>query len=107
MPHPHSGRRPTIYNDDTAPPPPDVIPKTYALRAPPWHAFGSRDDFEQAEVFIRFGTSNPQINAQLALNQRRNPSLRTAMRNAEDLHRILHDLAREEGPGAQVCDFHA
>ncbi|KAL1713402.1 hypothetical protein EV715DRAFT_296107 [Schizophyllum commune] len=101
VPHPHSGRRPTIYNDDTAPPPPDVIPKTYARRAPPWHAFGSRDDFEQAEVFIRFGTSNPQINAQLALNQRRNPSLRTAMRNAEDLHRILHDLAREEGPGAQ------
>ncbi|KAL1700589.1 hypothetical protein EV121DRAFT_295055 [Schizophyllum commune] len=101
VPHPHSGRHPTTYNEDTAPPPPDVIPRTYANRAPPWHAFGSRDDFEQAEVFIRFGTSNPQIDAQLALNQRRSSKSRTKLKNADDLHRILHQLAQEEGPGAQ------
>ncbi|KAL1669102.1 hypothetical protein GGF50DRAFT_85638 [Schizophyllum commune] len=98
--HPHSGLHPKILNEDTPPPIP-VLPKTYVNRTPPWHAFGSRADFEQAELFVRFGTTNPQINAQLALNQRRHPDPRSPLKTAQDFHNILQELAREEGQSWQ------
>jgi hypothetical protein len=68
--HPASGKRPEILRPmDTLPhgPPTSLPAELSDDRLPPWYPFKSRADFEQAELFLRFDVSDPQIDAQLKL----------------------------------------
>lgn len=97
--HPHAQHQPEITTTATLSltrePQPAPLPAT------PWAPFSSRDDFEQAELFIKHGCSNRLINDQLNLNQKRDscdchPDNPPPMRNARDLHRVL------EGAGSDL-----
>ncbi|KAL1689775.1 hypothetical protein GGG16DRAFT_114767 [Schizophyllum commune] len=96
-PHPYSGLpKATQYASDNSEPPQSVLPHSFAGEAPPWHEFGTRHNFEQAELFLRYGCSNPYIDAQLSLNQRASQETTVTMRNAAEFHGILSRVARSE-----------
>lgn len=65
------------------------------MSLPPWHPFPCRADFEQAELFLRFDVSDPQIDAQLKLI--RSFSRGVTMESAKDFHKIL-----ERVPGLEI-----
>lgn len=83
--HPASGRQPeilgtTIPDNGASSPTPYRSPTALA----PWHPFRSREDFEQAEIFVRFDASNPQMDNQLNLNRR--SGSRISLKNSREVH---------------------
>jgi hypothetical protein len=67
-----------------------LSPTPFHENTPPWHPFPSRADFEQAELFLRFDVSDPQIDAQLKLNCPLGHSV--TMESAREFHRILAQI---------------
>lgn len=92
--HPHAQHPPDIVDTTT-------LSLTHKPQSPsflttPWAPFASRDDFEQAELFIKHNCTNQLINDQLHLNQKgdshdHHPDNLPLMKNARDLHRILEE----------------
>lgn len=95
--HPASGKSPKILNSVDNPILPPRIPlpaMSFDKTLPAWHPFSCRADFEQAELFLCFDVSDPQINAQLKLI--RSFSHGITMRSAKDFHRILEQIPELE-----------
>lgn len=96
--HPHAQHPPEIVNTNTLSLTRE--PQPLPLPEEPWAPFRSRDDFEQAELFIKHNCPNPMINDQLRLNQKRdlhhhglgNPPL---MKNACEMHKILEEAGSD------------
>ena len=66
----------------------------------PWAPFSSRDEFEQAELFIKHNCTNGLINDQLHLNQKRDshhsgPDHPPSMKNVREMHRILEEAGSD------------
>ncbi|KAL1662130.1 hypothetical protein GGF50DRAFT_117329 [Schizophyllum commune] len=96
--HPASQLPNRIYSTEDEPAVPSVLPHSFAGEAPPWSAFGSRENFEQAELFVRYGCTNSYIDQQLALIHRAAKGETTVtMRNSRELHAILGSLHAREG----------
>jgi hypothetical protein len=106
--HPHSERSPEIINtaELTLPREPLHLPPP----TEPWAPFSSRDNFEQAELFIKHNCTNRHINDQLRLNRKRdshnyNPNNPPPMKNAREMHSIL-DEARSDLDISLVGSFY-
>ena len=96
--HPHSQHPPEIINTPELTFPRE--PRQSLLPVKPWAPFTSRDDFEQAELFIKHNCTNRHINDQLCLNHKRSlhnqsPGGPPSMKNAREMHKIL-DKARSD-----------
>ena len=96
--HPHAQHPPEIT--DTAVLSLTREPQPPPLPTVPWAPFSSRDDFEQAELFIKHNCSNRLINDQLRLNQKQDscdhhPHNPLSMRNARDLHKVLDEAGSD------------
>ena len=96
--HPHSQHPPEVINTAllslTREPQHPLLPEE------PWAPFASRDDFEQAELFIKHNCTNRLINDQLHLNQKRDahncdPGDPPPMKNAREMHRILEEAGSD------------
>jgi len=92
--HPHAQHPPEIV--DTATLSLAREPRPFFFTSDPWAPFASRDDFEQAELFIKHHCTNSLINDQLRLNQRHDsstydPQHPPPMKNAREMHRILEE----------------
>jgi len=96
--HPHAQCPPEVINTNTLlftrEPQPSLLPSE------PWAPFTSRDDFEQAEFFIKHGCTNSMINDQLRLNQRRDlcchgPGVPPSMRNACEMHKTFEEAVSD------------
>ena len=92
--HPHAQYPPEII--DTATLSLAREPQPFTFSSEPWAPFASRDDFEQAELFIKHHCTNRLINDQLRLNQRRDSSNHDlqhppSMKNAREMHQILEE----------------
>lgn len=88
--HPAARKRPEIICSGTPyfspSPPPAIAPATLTA----WHPFRTREDFEQAEIFVRFEASNPQMDDQLNLIRRSAISGSTiTLKNAREVHETL------------------
>lgn len=100
--HPHAQHPPEIIDTTTLSltrePQPSSTPTT------PWAPFKSRDDFEQAELFIKHNCTNSLIDDQLHLNQKRDlhPDGPPSMKNAREMHKILEE-ARSDLDIPLVC----
>jgi hypothetical protein len=95
--HPASGKLPEILNSIENPilAPKITVPETLFNRSPPpWHPFSCRADFEQAELFVRFDVSDPQINAQLKLVTSVGSGI--TIKSAKELHKILAQIPTSE-----------
>ncbi|TRM55788.1 hypothetical protein BD626DRAFT_576598 [Schizophyllum amplum] len=96
--HPESGLPDTVYSaSNGAAQAKPVLPHSFANEAPPWHPFSTRENFEQAELFIRYGCTGSFINEQLALNHRAAQETKVTMRNAQELREIMAGLPKAEG----------
>jgi hypothetical protein len=96
--HPHAQRPPEIV--DTATLSLTREPQQTPLPTMPWAPFTSRDDFEQAELFIKHNCTNRLINDQLHLNQKQDscdhhPDSLPPMKNTRDLHKILDEAGSD------------
>jgi len=96
--HPHAQHPPEIV--DTATLSLAREPQPSPSHTMPWAPFTSRDDFEQAELFIKHNCTNRLINDQLFLNQKRGlhnhgPDDLPSMKNAREMHRILEEAGSD------------
>jgi hypothetical protein len=96
--HPHSQQSPEIINTTELMFPRE--PQPSLLPAEPWAPFTSRDDFEQAELFLKHDCTNRHINDQLRLNQKRDshnygPGDSPSMKNAHEMHRIINEASSD------------
>lgn len=95
--HPASGKPPEILNSNDNPilAPKITVPETlFNQSPPPWHPFSCHADFEQAELFVWFNVSNPQINAQLKLMTSVGHGI--TIKSAKELHKILAQIPTSE-----------
>lgn len=66
--HPLSGKTPEILRPGQSDHSPVALPSNAPdPRTPPWYPFRTRWDFEQAELFIRFGCTDSYMDNQLKL----------------------------------------
>ena len=105
--HPHAQHPPEVIDTDTLSLARE--PQTSLPPSDPWAPFTSRDDFEQAELFVKHHCTNRMINDQLLLNQKRDfrnrdPSDLPSMRNAREMHKTL-DEAVSDLDISSVCGF--
>ena len=75
-------------------------PQPSLFHEEPWAPFASRDDFEQAEFFIKHNCTNHMVDDQLHLNQKRDshrdsPTALPSMKNAREMHKILADAGSD------------
>jgi len=105
--HPHAQHSPEVIDTDTLSltrePQPSLPPSE------PWAPFTSRDDFEQAEFFIKHNCTNKMVNDQLHLNQKRDlhnhgPGDLPSMRNAYEMHKIFEEAVSDLDISS-VCGF--
>ena len=105
--HPHAQHPPEIIDTDTLSltrePQPSLPPPE------PWAPFASRDDFEQAELFIKYNCTNKMINDQLRLNQKRDlhnhgPGDLPSMKNACEMHKTFEEAVSDLDISS-VCGF--
>jgi len=95
--HPHAQHPPDIV--DTTALSQTREPQPFLPLEQPWAPFGSCDDFEQAELFIKHNCTNRLINDQLCLNQKQyshdHPGDPPLMKNAREMHRVLEEAGSE------------
>jgi hypothetical protein len=103
--HPHAQHPPEVVDTNTL----SLLRKRQPSHfgPEPWAPFASRDDFEQAELFIKHNSTNHMIDAQLHLNQKRDshhhpPAGLPPMKNAREMHKILEE-ARSDLDMSSVC----
>lgn len=106
--HPHAQHPPEII--DSAALSLTREPQPLSLPTPPWAPFTSRNDFEQAELFIKHNCTNGLINDQLQLNQKQESHHHHSgghhmMKNARDLHKILKE-AESNLDMSPVCSIY-
>lgn len=93
VPHPHSGREPYVIQPSrsglsgSAPALSSASADSDISTA--WFPFCTREDFEQAELFLTNNCSDKFINRQLALSARAAPQSRITLRNAQEIHQLL------------------
>ena len=83
--HPHAQNPPEIVDTTTLLHMREPQPSLLCLE--PWVPFSSRDDFKQAELFIKHNCTNQLINDQLSLNKKQDlhhhhPAESPSMKNA-------------------------
>ena len=106
--HPHAQQPPEIV--DTTSLALTREPKPLPSPISPWAPFASRNDFEQAELFIKHNCTNGLINDQLQLNQKQESHHHhlgnlPLMKNARDLHKILKE-AESNLDMSPVCSIY-
>ena len=108
--HPALGKHPEILCPmDTTPlgPLASLPADPFDNGLPPWYPFKSRADFEQAELFLRFDVSDPQIDAQLKLMVTDCPlGHNVTLRSAKEFHAMLAQIpALESMPNVSLSLF--
>lgn len=108
--HPAARKQSEIFGTSTLDTESVPVPPPSSARANllPWHPFRSREDFEQAEIFLRFDASNTHMDQQLDLNRRsaRGGSSIT-LKNAAEVHATLARIELASAQPHKVCLFTA
>lgn len=99
--HPASGKTARLLRDEGhSHPSPSVShpSKLFDPQNPPWSPFRTRQDFEQAELFLRFNCTDSHINQQLKLIRDGSTSVphKITLQSAKEIHALLARVPKVE-----------